>query len=159
MNPLDYRRGAVRLRVLVAFGLACMVAAAQAVRLPASAPAGIYERECGACHLAYPPELLPAASWRRLVDSLDRHFGTDASLDEPSRAAISAWLQKHASSDAKAAKPPERITLAGWFMREHAQVVLPASPAGGRGSMSDCAACHPAAAQGRFEDADGEPSR
>ena len=37
-----------------------------------------YTQECGSCHLAYPPGLLPALSWQRLMGGLDRHFGTDA---------------------------------------------------------------------------------
>ena len=40
-----------------------------------------YRQECSACHLAYPPGMLPAASWQRLLSGLPRHFGTDASLD------------------------------------------------------------------------------
>ncbi len=40
-----------------------------------------YQQECAACHVAYPPGLLPAASWQRVMDNLPRHYGTDASLD------------------------------------------------------------------------------
>ena len=36
-----------------------------------------YQIECAACHLAYPPELLSAASWQRLMTRLPSHFGTD----------------------------------------------------------------------------------
>ena len=47
-------------------------------RLPANAT---YRDECGSCHVAYPPGLLPAVSWQRLMSDLPRHYGTDASLD------------------------------------------------------------------------------
>ena len=40
-----------------------------------------YTQECAACHTAYPPGLLPAASWNRVMTGLDKHYGTDASLD------------------------------------------------------------------------------
>ena len=40
-----------------------------------------YQQECAACHVAFPPGMLPADSWRRLMNDLPRHFGTDASLD------------------------------------------------------------------------------
>lgn len=40
-----------------------------------------YRSECASCHLAYPPALLPLATWRRLLGSLDKHYGVDASLE------------------------------------------------------------------------------
>jgi hypothetical protein len=33
----------------------------------------IYKQECAACHLAYPPGLLPARSWSRIMSGLDKH--------------------------------------------------------------------------------------
>ncbi len=49
-----------------------------------------YKQECGSCHLAYPPGLLPASSWQRLMGDLPHHFGTDASLDAADACARSA---------------------------------------------------------------------
>ena len=43
-----------------------------------------YQQECAACHIAYPPRMLPAESWRRVLNGLPNHFGTDASLDAES---------------------------------------------------------------------------
>ena len=40
-----------------------------------------YVQECASCHVAYPPGMLPAASWARLMSGLGQHFGTDASFD------------------------------------------------------------------------------
>ena len=40
-----------------------------------------YQQECAACHVAYPPGMLPAASWQRVMGNLSHHYGTDASLD------------------------------------------------------------------------------
>lgn len=62
------------------------------------APLPRYTQECGACHLAYPPGLLPAPSWKRLMGGLTQHFGTDASLDAASAREISTWLQDHAGT-------------------------------------------------------------
>ena len=56
-----------------------------------------YQQECAACHLAYPPGLLPAASWQRLMGNLPQHFGTDASLDPATVKEIGQWLQAHAA--------------------------------------------------------------
>ena len=48
--------------------------------MPRNVP-NAYTQECAACHTAYPPGLLPAASWNRVVTGLDKHCGTDAALD------------------------------------------------------------------------------
>ena len=40
-----------------------------------------YRQECASCHTAYPPGMLPAASWQRIMTGLDKHYGTDAALD------------------------------------------------------------------------------
>jgi len=58
--------------------LAALPAAAEGVRVP---PSPAYKAECGSCHVAYPPQLLPGASWQQLMAQLERHFGSDASLD------------------------------------------------------------------------------
>ena len=52
-----------------------------------------YQQECAACHMAYPPGMLPAGSWARMTRTLDKHYGTDASLDDASVREISQWLQ------------------------------------------------------------------
>jgi cytochrome c553 len=118
-----------------------------------------YQQECAACHVAYPPGLLPAASWQRLMSDLPRHFGTDASLDPASVKELSDWLQAHAASyrnvQREGVSPPEdRITRSSWFLREHDEVApatwkLPAVK-----TPSNCAACHGRAAQGDFNDDD-----
>lgn len=67
-----------------------------AAKAAAPRPRDTYQRECGDCHVAYPPRLLPAADWRRIVGTLDRHFGVDASLDAATSASIAAWLESNA---------------------------------------------------------------
>lgn len=69
--------------------------APQAKAGPAN-PRDVFQRECGDCHIAYAPRLLPAADWRRIVGTLDRHFGVDASLDAATSASIAAWLEANA---------------------------------------------------------------
>ena len=41
-------------------------------------------RECGSCHLAYVPGLLPLRSWERTLLEQDKHFGEDLSLSQAS---------------------------------------------------------------------------
>ena len=122
------------------------------------APLPKYQQECAACHMAYPPGLLPAASWQRLMGGLSKHYGTDASLDEASTREISAWLTTHAGTYKRVseAPPQDRITKSAWFLREHnAEEVPPAVwKRTSVGSASNCAACHTQAAQGSFSERD-----
>ena len=135
------------------------IAAAQADSVGARvAPLPKYEQECTACHMAYPPGLLPAASWQHLMGSLSQHYGTDASLDAASAQAISAWLKTNAGSYKRVieAPPQDRITKSAWFLREHnAQEVAPAVwKRAAVGSAANCTACHTKAAQGTFSERD-----
>ncbi|HNG39593.1 MAG TPA: cytochrome C, partial [Accumulibacter sp.] len=41
----------------------------------------LVKEECGSCHLAFPPSMLPSSSWQRLMAGLKNHFGDDASVD------------------------------------------------------------------------------
>ncbi|GAB4115391.1 MAG: hypothetical protein Fur0014_17710 [Rubrivivax sp.] len=116
-----------------------------------------YKAECGACHVAYPPALLPADSWKRLMVGLDRHFGTDASLDAATARTIAAWLEANAGTYRKvrregAAPPEDRITRAAWFRREHDEVPAATWKRADVKSPANCAACHTQADQGDFSE-------
>ena len=116
-----------------------------------------YAQECAACHIAYPPGLLPAASWKRLMGNLPRHFGTDASLDAATVREIAGWLDANAGSYRKvgrdATPPPEdRITRSPWFVREHDEVPAAVWSRPSVKSASNCAACHTRADQGDFSE-------
>jgi len=118
-----------------------------------------YQQECAACHLAYPPGMLPAPSWQRLMDTLPQHFGTDASLDAASVKQIGDWLQAHAASGRRAqrdgATPPEdRITRSAWFLREHREIGAATFARPSVKSPSNCVACHTRADQGDFNERD-----
>jgi hypothetical protein len=65
-----------------------------------------YVQECGACHTPYPPALLPKESWQRLMGGLDKHYGTDASLDAAAQKSIGDWLLAHAGSGKRARTAP-----------------------------------------------------
>jgi hypothetical protein len=141
------------LALLTAALLAAPLARADGGR-PAVPLLPAYQQECGACHLAYPPGALPAASWRRLMDGLPQHFGTDASLDPATVQQVSGWLAANAGSWKRvaAAPPQDHITRSEWFIRKHREIApttwrLPAVK-----SPANCAACHGGAEQGDFDE-------
>lgn len=114
-----------------------------------------YKQECSACHVAYPPGLLPTQSWRRIMSGLPRHFGTDASLEAASVKQISDWLSKHAAplaEGARAVRPDERITRSAWFIRQHDEVPSGTWNLPSVKSAANCAACHTRAEQGDFNE-------
>ena len=113
-----------------------------------------YQQECAACHIAYPPGLLPAASWQRVMNNLPHHYGTDASVDAATLKELSAWLAAHAGTGSRVgvAPPEDRITRSAWFVRQHDEVPAAAWKRASVKSASNCAACHAQADQGDFDE-------
>jgi mono/diheme cytochrome c family protein len=113
-----------------------------------------YRQECAACHIAYPPDMLPAASWQRILGNLQHHFGADASLDADAVRQISKWLAAYSATDGAthAAPPEDRITRSTWFRHEHADVPAAVWKRPMIKSASNCAACHTRAEQGNFDE-------
>jgi len=120
----------------------------------AVAPLPAYQQECAGCHVAYPPGLLPAASWRRLMDHLPQHFGTDASLDAQTVQQLPTWLAANAATGRRAGEvpPQDRITRTAWFVREHREVPAATWQRPAVKSAANCAACHTRAEQGDFDE-------
>lgn len=116
-----------------------------------------YQQECAACHIAFVPGMLPAASWTRMMGSLDKHYGTDASLDEASVREISGWLKVHAGTYKRVSEEPpqDRITKSTWFERKHRRLDAPVWRLASVKSAANCAACHTGADKGRFDDDSG----
>jgi hypothetical protein len=113
-----------------------------------------YVRECGSCHIAFPAELLPAGDWRAIMARLDRHYGTDASLDERTQTRLTSELERAASTRDKHAGSgtPPRLTLSAWFGKEHGK--LPAKATATLPAASQCDSCHRNAATGDYTERD-----
>jgi cytochrome c553 len=122
-------------------------------RMPAVKNA-LWQTECGSCHVAFPPRLLPAESWQAVMSGLDKHFGSDASLDAPSAREIGAFLDKNAGRNrhSRSGKPVLRITETRWFVREHDEVSDRTWKNPKVNSAANCAACHTEAESGNYSE-------
>ena len=125
----------------------------------------LYAQECGSCHMAYPPGLLPARSWQRLMDNLADHFGDNAELPLEDAAAITGYLVDNAADRSSYPRSvriaaslapqnaPLRITELPYIAHEHHEIP-PRLVAGNPQvrSLSQCPACHTRAEAGSFSE-------
>ena len=140
--------------------LFALLGASQAVRAgddqrgPGVALLPTYKQECAACHVAFPPGMLPRDSWRRLLNNLPRHYGTDASLDAATVNELASWLGANAGTYRRVrdAPPEDRITQSAWFIRKHDEVPAAAWQRPAVRSAANCTACHTQAGQGDFNE-------
>jgi len=126
-----------------------------------------YKDECGSCHFAYQPGLLPAKSWEKLLtaQALSNHFGENAELDKDTLAIIYNYAIANAAdksyhkrsrkiSQATAqVEAPLRITEISYIRRKHHEI--PEKMIKGNKdvkSLSYCDACHTQAAKGVFDE-------
>ncbi len=134
--------------LFLAYGLVCEAVAAT------SSPAAVFTEECGACHVAYPGNLMQAADWSKVLGSLDRHYGVDASLDPQALAAVASHLKAKppASKAGDKSQALPRITTSSWFRKEHDEVSAKAWSSPAVKSAANCSACHPGAERGDFDE-------
>jgi len=121
--------------------------------VPKDKPAS-YDAECASCHMAFPPNLLGKKSWQNIMSSLEKHFGSDASLDTKTQTEITNWLVKNAATKQKYSglSPDNRITKSYWFISEHDEVKADVWKRVGVKSPVNCLACHTDGASGTFSE-------
>lgn len=123
----------------------------------------VWEEECGACHMAFTPGLLPARSWVSMLTGLQDHFGEDASVAPEARRSITAFLVANAADNpnatavmrriARSFAPgamPLRITRSPLFRYYHEEVPDGIWNRDSIGLRSNCMACHTRAQEGRY---------
>ena len=122
-----------------------------------------FEAECGQCHFLYQPELLPSASWMKILDELDDHFGEEIELDPDSKKIISEYLKANGAENSSAKRAvkimrslgkqvPLRITDVPYTREKHHEISPSVLERESIGSLSNCVACHTTAEKGIYED-------
>ena len=117
---------------------------------------GEYKQECGSCHIAYAPFLLPKSAWDSMMSDLENHFGDDASLEEETHARIAAFLEKYASDvvDTKITQQKESqqiaITKTPYWEIAHRKLNPKIFTTEAIKSKANCQTCHKDAESGIF---------
>ena len=120
----------------------------------------VYLKECGACHFAYQPGLLPSKSWELVMSGLGDHFGDVATLDEITQSNLTKYLVDNAAENGEGkesykilrslkGETPLRITDVPRIRREHRERSLERK---GLKSFANCDACHKDASEGMYDD-------
>lgn len=124
----------------------------------------VVKEECGSCHLAFAPSMLPASSWQRMMRNLKNHFGDDASVEADIAAKIARHLMANAADaggplrrrkllkgvDLQSA--PQRITTLPEWVRKHRKVPDWEWRHQDVRTKANCVACHAAAERGIYDD-------
>ena len=126
-------------------------------------PTQEYVQACGPCHMAYPPPLLPAASWEKLVPPSGEHEGSNLGLSPQELQQLRIYILNnsadrggyrlgHKISRSLGSAAPERLEDVPYLQRKHRKVDPAVFKRASVGGMSNCVACHAGAPQGDFED-------
>ena len=123
-----------------------------------------WREECGSCHLAFHPSLLPERSWRQMLQEQANHFEEDLFLEADTAAELEDFLVKNAAEQAatEAAwkinrsipenETPLAITQTAYWKQKHGELPKAIWQTDLVKGKSNCAACHLDANEGTFED-------
>ena len=124
----------------------------------------VVKEECGSCHLAFAPSMLPAGSWQRMMSELKNHFGADASVDAATAERITRYLATNAGDadgqrygrkllrGVSTQNPPLRITELPKWVGEHREISTRDWKRQDVKSKANCAACHADAERGYYDE-------
>jgi len=128
-----------------------------------------FYKECISCHTLYPPFLLPQKSWVSMMDTLQNHFGDDASLDAATTESIKAFLVKN-SADTSTKESSLRIlasldkektylaiTETPFWKNRHKEIDKAVFKRADIGKPSNCKACHDNIENGLLNNRDIKP--
>ena len=145
----------IAIPLVTLLALLALPAHADNYRTPKNA---VVEEECGSCHMIYPPQMLDASSWRAVMNGLAKHFGSDASIDDKRRTAITVFLVANAggskTGDTRDAqgRPLLRISETARFERKHREIPAATWKRAAIKSRGNCTACHAEAAVGNYSE-------
>jgi hypothetical protein len=127
----------------------------------------IYQEECGSCHFAYQPGLLPSRSWIKLMsdNELSNHFKEDIAFDDQKIVKeLTDYLIENSTDNSsykrsikinrsiKFNETPLRVSKTPYIKRKHHNISKEILSQEAVGSLSNCTACHNNAEHGDFNE-------
>lgn len=124
----------------------------------------LVQAECGSCHIAFAPSMLPASSWQRMMGNLKDHFGDDATVEPAVGARITEYLVNNAADTGgrrfsekllrgvPVTDAPLRITELPKWVGEHRKVPDREWKHKEVRSRAHCTACHRDAERGYYDE-------
>jgi hypothetical protein len=125
----------------------------------------VWRDECGECHMAYHPSLLPQRSWQLMMAGQEDHFGDDLALDEDVTAEVTEFLVANAAErlliepswrilhSIPDNETPLRITETSYWKNKHDDIAQRYWDSDKVKDKGNCGACHLDADAGTYEDA------
>ena len=124
-----------------------------------------YINECASCHFGFQAGLLTQKSLVKMMENLENHFGTDASLDKKDYEYILNYLVENSANNVSGYKrsrkmnasissydTPLKITEVPYFKKEHREIPQRLITQKEVGTLSNCAACHTSAEKGVYSE-------
>lgn len=124
-----------------------------------------YDKECSSCHFAYQPGLLPERSWVKLMQNLENHFDTDASLEPEDNKKILDYLVENSAekfteykrsrkinNSIRADETPIAVSKTRYFIKKHREIRADLITQKDVGSLSNCMTCHTTADKGSYSE-------
>ncbi len=127
----------------------------------------VYLEECGSCHFAYQPGLLPSRSWIRMFSQkeLTNHFEEDITFDDKAlETQLLDYLTMHAAEKSSFKRSrkimrslpynasPLRTSDTPYLRRKHGEIPKNLITQPDVGSIANCEACHRTATEGVYEE-------
>ena len=127
----------------------------------------LYIKECGSCHFAYQPGLLPSNSWNKIMSNLENHFNSDASLSADNLVMLSKYLNDNSAernmqykrsnkivSSLASGQIPDSISTTPYMIKKHSEIKKDLITQPEVKGLFNCIACHKTADKGIYEEKD-----
>lgn len=127
----------------------------------------LYLKECGSCHFAYQAGLLPANAWDKMMNNLENHFDTDASLAQEDWVSLSNYLNANSAeknmqfkrssrivNSLKNQPIPDSISKTPYMIEKHDEIRPSLITQQEVKGIFNCIACHTTADKGIYSSRD-----
>jgi mono/diheme cytochrome c family protein len=127
----------------------------------------LYIKECGSCHFAYQPGLLPGSSWNKIMSNLENHYNNDASISSANLQTLTKYLNDNSAeknmqykrsnkivSSIPAGQIPDSISTTPYIIKKHSEIKKSLITQPEVKGLFNCIACHKTADKGNYGERD-----